>query len=121
MSEEYCCETTGHESLERLKKEMPPDDTFVRMADFFKIFGDSTRVKIIFTLIDGEKCVGEIAKSLDMTQSSISHQLRTLKASSLAKVRKEGKHAFYSLCDAHARKIYEMSLEHMNEKRGANV
>ncbi len=121
MAEEYCCEVKKHGDIDRLKKEMPDDEMIFYMADFFKILGDSTRIKIICALIDGEKCVGEIAELLNMTQSAISHQLRTLKANRLANVRKEGKHAFYYIDDMHARKIYEMSLEHMKKKRESHV
>ncbi|MDY0221278.1 MAG: metalloregulator ArsR/SmtB family transcription factor [Desulfobacterium sp.] len=95
---------------------MLDDDMFFYLADFFKMFGDSTRIKIICALFNGDMCVGSIAELLNMTQSSISHQLRILKASRLVKVRKEGKYAFYSLDDIHVVEIYKMGLEHIKEK-----
>jgi len=118
MSEEHLCDLTKA-SGDKIKRDMPDDDFFFHLADFFKIFGDSTRIKIIFALTKGEMCVGEIAELLNMTQSSISHQLRTLKAGRLAKVkvRKKGKHVFYSLDDMYVRKIYEMGLERLKENR----
>ncbi len=117
MTEESCRDRETHESPGDIKKAMPGDGTLFDLAEFFKVFGDSTRIKIICALSSGEMCVGNIAKLLIMSQSSISHQLRILKANRLVKVRKEGKHAFYTLDDMHVMEIYKMGLEHLNEKR----
>lgn len=116
MLDERCCDQDEHEGLDDIKKKMPDDDMLFYLADFFKVFGDSTRIKIICALFNGEMCVGSIAELFNLTQSSISHQLRILKASRLVKVRKEGKYAFYSLDDMHVMEIYKMGLEHLKEK-----
>jgi len=117
MTDDRCCDQDKHEGLDDIKKEMPDDDMLFYLADFFKVFGDSTRIKIICALFNGEMCVGSISELLNLTQSSISHQLRVLKANRLVKVRKEGKYAFYSLDDLHVIEIYKMGLEHLKEKR----
>lgn len=116
MADERCCDQDEHEGLDDIKKKMPDDDMLFHLADFFKVFGDSTRIKIICALFNGEMCVGSIAELFNLTQSSISHQLRILKASRLVKVRKEGKYSFYSLDDMHVMEIYKMGLEHLKEK-----
>ena len=85
------------------------------LAEFFKVFGDSTRIRSLCVLLDKEICVADIAAELDMTQSAISHQLRILKASRLVSSRREGKQIFYSLADEHVRLIISMGLEHINE------
>ena len=85
------------------------------LADFFKVFADTTRVRILYTLRDGELNVQDIADRLSMTQSAISHQLRVLKASRLVKARRTGKQMFYSLCDEHVSTIINMGLEHIEE------
>ncbi len=117
MAEKPCCGQDKHEGLDKIKEDMPDEDMLFYLADFFKVFGDSTRIKIICALFNGEMCVGGIAELLNMTQSSISHQLRVLKVNRLVKVRKKGKHAFYSLDDMHVMDIYKMGLEHLKEKR----
>lgn len=95
---------------------MPPLDTLFSLAELFKMFGDSTRIRIMCALFGRELCVCDIAELLDMGQSAISHQLRLLRTASLVKVRREGKSAFYSLADEHIYKIFEMGLEHIMEK-----
>ena len=85
------------------------------LAELFKIFGDSTRIKILYALFESEMCVCDIAQLLNMTQSAISHQLRSLKQSKLVKYRREGKTVFYSLADAHVRTIINQGLEHVEE------
>ena len=85
------------------------------MAELFKIFGDSTRVKILFTLLKGERSVNEIAAALNMTQSAISHQLRILKTSRLIKAERDGKLSIYSLADSHVTSILNQGLEHVGE------
>lgn len=86
------------------------------LADLFKVFGDSTRIRILDALIEGEKNVGELADVLEMNQSAISHQLRILKTSDLVKVRRDGKAMFYSLADSHVEAILKIGMEHVSEK-----
>lgn len=92
------------------------EDTTIDMAELFKIFGDSTRIKIINILLDKELYVCEIADLVNATQSAVSHQLRILKQAKLVKYRKEGACIYYSLSDDHVRKIFELGCEHINEK-----
>lgn len=94
---------------------MISEDKFIDIAELFRIFGDSTRVKIIYTLLDGEMCVGEIANRVSATQSAVSHQLRILKDSKLVKYRKNGKEIYYFLADDHVEKIFTMGCEHVDE------
>ncbi len=94
---------------------MPPDETLCDLADLFKIFGDSTRVKILCALSDAEMCVCDIAALLHMTKSSISHQLRVLRQARLVKYRRDGKVVYYSLCDAHVTHIFGEGLSHVTE------
>lgn len=95
--------------------ELLNDDKIIDLSELFKIFGDSTRVKIINILIDAELCVGDIANRISASQSAVSHQLRILKASKLVKYHKEGNTIYYSLDDEHIKKIFEMGCEHINE------
>ena len=91
------------------------EDKVIDLSVLFKIFGDSTRVKIINALIDDELCVGDIANRVNATQSAVSHQLRILKSSKLVKYRKEGNTIYYTLDDDHVKKIFELGCEHINE------
>lgn len=91
------------------------ENTLYDLADLFKVFGDSTRLRILCLLMDREICVADLAETLNMTQSAISHQLRTLKQSKLVKSRREGKSVFYSLDDDHVRSIIATGLEHVEE------
>lgn len=95
--------------------QMPPESQLADVAELFKIFGDLTRVRIIFVLFQHEECVRDIAQKLEMTQSAISHQLRVLKQSRLVVSRREGKTIFYSLADAHISSIFGQALEHIQE------
>ncbi len=94
---------------------LPEEDRLIDLAELFKIFGDSTRVKILYLLLEAEMCVCDIADSLQMTVSAISHQLRILKGASLVKYRREGKTVFYSLADEHVGQILSIGLEHVSE------
>ena len=94
---------------------MPNDETLYDLAELFKVFGDSTRIKILYALFEAELCVCDISRLLGLTQSAVSHQLRVLKSSRLVKFRKEGKTVFYSLDDDHVRKIIAQGMEHINE------
>lgn len=94
---------------------MPDDETLYDLAELFKVFGDSTRIKILYALFEAELCVCDISKLLGLTQSAVSHQLRVLKGSRLVKFRRDGKTVFYSLADDHVRKIIAQGMEHVNE------
>lgn len=91
------------------------EDKIIDLAELYKIFGDSTRIKIINILIDNELCVNQISEKTNVSQSAISHQLRILKGSKLVKYRKEGNSIFYSLADDHVEKIFKIGCEHINE------
>lgn len=94
---------------------MPSDEKLFDLAELFKIFGDSTRMKILFVLFESEACTCCLASALNMTSSAISHQLNSLKRSKLVKSRREGKTVYYSLADDHVRTIIEQGMEHINE------
>lgn len=107
-----------HSSLvDKLHKELPNDEKLCDLADLFKIFGDTTRMRILFSLFESELCVCAIAELLGMTQSAISHQLKVLKNSHLVSNRREGKTIFYFLADDHVRKIIEQGYEHLTEDK----
>lgn len=111
-----CTATVIHEPVVRaVAAEMPKDETLCDLADLFKIFGDSTRVKILCALSEAEMCVCDIAALLKMTKSSISHQLRVLRQARLVKYRREGKSVYYSLCDEHVTHIFREGLSHVTE------
>ena len=105
-----------HEDLvKKVRDAMPEEEDLYSLADFFKIFSDSTRIRILYVLLCSETCVCDIAQLLGLTQSAISHQLRVLKQSKLVKFRREGKTVFYSLADDHVRTIIGMGMEHLCE------
>lgn len=107
----------AHEDvIEDVQKQLPDDEKLYDLADFFRIFGDSTRIKILYVLLQSEMCVYDIATLLGMTQSAISHQLRVLKQMQLVKFRKEGKTVFYSLSDSHIENILSQGMEHISEE-----
>ncbi len=112
-----CCEDIEvHEDLLNVvKSKMPKDEAMYELADFFKVFGDPTRIRILFVLFEAEVCVCDIAAALNMTSSAISHQLNLLKRSKLIKSRREGKSVFYSLADGHVRTIISQGMEHIEE------
>lgn len=109
------CNIIHEETVENVGKYILDDITSEELALFFKIFGDATRIKILSALDVSEMCVCDLAFSLNMTKSAISHQLSILKRESLVKYRREGKEVFYSLSDDHIRQILEMGLEHISE------
>ena len=112
-----CCQADiiHTDVLETVRAQLPPDELLYDLAELFKIFGDSTRVKILYALLQSELCVCDIAGLLDVTQSAVSHQLRVLKASKLVKFRREGKVVFYSLADDHVSRILSQGMEHIEE------
>ena len=103
------------EIVDKVERTMPEDEILYDLAELFKIFGDSTRIKILYVLFESEMCVCDIAQLLGMTQSAISHQLQVLKKSKLVKYRREGKTVFYSLADSHVRAILGQGMEHVTE------
>ena len=112
-----CCECNEvHEELLKIVNETMPEETeLYDLAELFKVFGDSTRIRILFVLFEAEDCVCDLAKVLNMTQSAISHQLRILKQNKLVNSRREGKSVFYSLADGHVRTIIAQGREHIEE------
>lgn len=117
MQDVCCSEEKIHEELLRIVNETMPEETeLYDLAELFKIFGDSTRIRILFVLFEAEVCVCDLAEALHMTQSAISHQLRILKQNKLVKSRREGKSMFYSLADEHVRSIIAQGLEHIEEE-----
>ena len=103
------------EIVERVNAAMPAEETLFDLAELFKIFGDSTRIKILYVLFESEMCVCDIAQLLGMSQSAIFHQLQVLKKSKLVKYRRKGKTVFYSLADSHVRTILGQGMEHVTE------
>ncbi len=113
MKCEHCKYNT--EIVDRRKNEAPSAELLENLTEVFKVFGDTTRIKILWNLFDKEICVAEIAEKTDMSQSAISHQLRVLKQARLIKARRDGKNTFYSLCDEHVKRIIEQVMIHINE------
>jgi ArsR family transcriptional regulator, lead/cadmium/zinc/bismuth-responsive transcriptional repressor len=110
------CSIIHDEVVNKVRQLMPPEEKLYDLADLFKVFGDSTRIRIICALFEAEMCVCDIAYLLNMSQSAISHQLRVLKQSRLVKRRREGKVVYYSLDDKHIELIFNQGLLHINEK-----
>lgn len=114
---ECCEESVVHSDLVSMVREkLPAENDMQDLAELFKIFGDTTRIRILFVLFEAEVCVCDLAETLGMTQSAISHQLKILKASGLVRARRKGKSVFYSLADAHVRTIMAQGWEHINEE-----
>ncbi|MBE2985226.1 helix-turn-helix transcriptional regulator [Campylobacter sp. RM9344] len=103
------------EIIDSVKKDMPDDASLINLADFFKNFGDTTRIKILWALSISEMCVCDISVLLNMSQSSISHQLRVLKQSKIVKNRRDGKIVYYSLTDEHVAQVFKQGFNHINE------
>lgn len=109
------CEVIHEEVVNTVKKKMPKEETLYDLAELFKVFGDTTRIRILWALDESEMCVCDIASLLNMTQSAISHQLRVLKQAKLVRNRREGKVVYYSLDDEHVRLIFDQGLAHIKE------
>ena len=109
------CTVIHQEVVDAVRGRMPDDDLLLDLADSFKLFSDSTRLKILYALMEAEMCVCDISVLLGMTKSSVSHQLRVLKQSNLVKYRKAGRVIYYSLADDHVRTICRMGMEHVRE------
>ncbi len=101
--------------IEELKQSLPEDEILYDLSELFRVFGDTTRIKILYTLFESELCVNDIAQLLGMTQSSVSHQLRILKNAKLVKFKRDGKQMIYSLDDDHVRSMIALGLEHTEE------
>jgi ArsR family transcriptional regulator, lead/cadmium/zinc/bismuth-responsive transcriptional repressor len=115
---EVCnCNVIHEDVVKRVKETIPEDEILYDLADLFKIFGDSTRIKIICALFQSEMCVCDIATLLGMNQSAISHQLRVLKQARLVKYRKEGKVVYYALDDDHVKGIFDQGLAHLTHQK----
>lgn len=106
---------TREDIVRNIMEQQPDDEILYDLAELFKVFGDSTRIRILYVLFEEELCVCDIAQTLNMTQSAISHQLKILKQSRLIKNRREGKQVFYSLADSHVRTIIAQGREHIEE------
>ena len=115
MEEKTTYMTINEETAEEIENKMPEESELYDLADLFKVFGDSTRIKILYVLFGNEMCVYDIASILNMTQSAISHQLRILKQNRLVKFRKEGKTVLYTLADEHVFTILSQGIEHVEE------
>ncbi len=110
---EYLC--VHEDTVKRVLDEMPCDERLYDLAELFKVFGDSTRIKILYALFEAELCVCDMAQLLGLSQTAVSHQLRVLKANKLVRFRREGKIVFYSLADEHVRRIIGQGMEHICE------
>lgn len=116
-SAEFCnCNVIHEDIVMKVKSKMPLEEKLYDLAELFKVFGDTTRIKILYALFEEEMCVCDIATLLNMTQSAISHQLRVLKSAGLVKYRKEGKVVYYSLDDEHVQNIFDQGFTHINHK-----
>ena len=111
------CNIIHEEIVKQVLNKMPEENTFNRLAEFFKILGDTTRTRILYALDQNEMCVCDIANVLGMTKSSISHQLALLRRSGIVKCRKEGKEVYYTLDDEHVKELFEVGMEHIEHKQ----
>lgn len=111
----YCCNTIHNDVVEKVKRALPKDEILYDLAELFKAFGDSTRVKILCALFESEMCVCDLSAILGISQSAVSHQLRTLKASRLVKFKRVGKVVYYSLEDEHIKHIFNEGFKHIVE------
>jgi ArsR family transcriptional regulator len=109
------CEVIHENTVNKVKEKMPLEENLYDLAELFKVFGDTTRIKLLWALDEEEMCVCDLAVLLNMTQSAISHQLRVLKQARLVKYRREGKIVYYSLDDEHIKAIFDQGLIHINE------
>lgn len=103
------------QTLQKLQDDLPGDEVLYDLAELFRTFGDTTRIKILYALFESELCVNDIAQVVGLSQSAVSHQLRLLKTSKLVKFRREGKAIFYSLDDDHVRSMIALGMEHVEE------
>ena len=112
-SDKDCC--IHCDVVQQVQEDLPGEEFLYDLAELFKVFGDSTRIRVLYALLDRELCVGDLAQVLNVSQSAVSHQLRILKQFKLVKFRRQGKTIFYSLDDDHVRSILSMGAEHVEE------
>ena len=112
------CNVIHQDIVNQVRDKMPQEESLYDLAELFKVFGDSTRIRILWALHESKMCVCDIANSLDMSKSSISHQLSTLRKMGIVKTRREGKEVYYMLDDNHVKEVFEVALEHINHKKG---
>lgn len=117
LNDVECCDfyQVHEDVVKSVTDKMPDEDQLYDLAEIFKVFGDSTRIKILYVLFESEMCVCDIAQLLNMNQSAISHQLKILKQNRLVKNRREGKSVFYSLADSHVKTILSQGMDHISE------
>lgn len=115
VAERCDCNIIHEDVVRKVTEKMPGEETLYDLAELFKVFGDSTRVKILWALDEAELCVCDLATTLNMTQSAVSHQLRILKNAKLVLNRREGKVVYYRLSDDHVRTIFDQGLTHIRE------
>ena len=109
------CEAINPEIVEKVMPDMPDLRVSYDLSDFFKVMGDSTRIRLLWALEEAEMCVNDLAVLLDMTKSAVSHQLKILRTAKLVKAEKRGKNVYYSLADDHVKVVLEMALDHIRE------
>ena len=109
------CEAINPEIVEKVMADMPDLRVLYDLSDFFKVMGDSTRIRLLWALEEAEMCVNDLAVLLDMTKSAVSHQLKILRTAKLVKAEKRGKNVYYSLADDHVKVVLEMALDHIRE------
>ena len=109
------CNVIHTDAVENVSKKMPMNEDFQQVSEFFKVFSDPTRAKIIWALDQEELCVCDLSNVLNMTKSAVSHQLGILRAANLVKYRRDGKNVFYSLQDDHVRSVFEAAFDHIHE------
>lgn len=115
MEKEYLYQTNDPQRIEEAQEKMPDTSSIEQLADFYKVMGDTTRLKLLMALETGEFCASDLANVSQMTRSAVSHQLKTLKSNKLVKSRKEGKTVYYSLDDEHIHAVLKVALEHILE------
>ena len=113
--ERCACQHVHEDVVDRLQSQMPADEKLYDLAELFKVFGDSTRIKILYALFEAELCVCDMAQLLGITQNAVSHQLRVLRDIKLIKARRDGKNIFYALADEHVSRIINQGMDHINE------
>ena len=116
MNEQCKCKQIGDIEIANIVKGLPLNETMEQLADFFKVFGDFSRLKLLYFLSKAELCVADLSTLAGMEQSAVSHQLKTLRLSRLVKTRKEGTVVYYSLDDQHIKNLFDLALEHLEER-----
>ena len=109
------CKCHSEEHQKEVRNRMLDDDTVMDLSDLFKLFGDSTRLRILWVLKDDEMCVDGISTAIGVSQSAVSHQLKSLKSANLVRSRRDGKWIYYTLCDEHIHSLLSIAMEHLRE------